>query len=201
LPGQVGCCCPCDGSTKHVVTDALQVGDDLGRNDTFGRHEANCAPFGRALERRKSRNPEAQGPCVDAALPQARADLVGQERQLVGPNAARNLENKRSEVEQNRMRMLGNARSYGIAPELRGDGRMRAGKAALSCATEDGIEGLWRCQYLAPTHGHHFSRLLCEADLKLASSSFCLLDRDHVQGEFADGGARARALRRRGEKA
>jgi hypothetical protein len=109
-----------------------------------GRHGPNRASFGRAFGRRERGHAEAEGARVDVILPQPRAQLLGQQRQLVRPNAARNTQNERSRGEYDRMRVFGNAGPHGIAPELRGDRPMGSGEAALARATQDGIEGLWR---------------------------------------------------------
>jgi len=83
---------------------------------------------------------KTQSARLDAMQLQTRAKFVGEKRQLVRPNTARDSQEERSGVERHRMRMLGDACAHGAVPQLRRDGAARTCEPVLSRAQEDGVQ-------------------------------------------------------------
>jgi hypothetical protein len=77
---------------------------------------------------------KAQRARIDAALAQAQAKLLRQERELVGPDARWHAQDEHAAGERHREGALRDAGTDGFAPDPRGDWGADARKAILSGA-------------------------------------------------------------------
>jgi hypothetical protein len=89
LPGKVRGGCSADGCSQSLVVDASELSRELRGDGAFGGNGAGHSPFGRAFDRGKLTNSKAECPCFDPELTQACAHLIGEKRELVRPDAAR----------------------------------------------------------------------------------------------------------------
>jgi len=108
--------------------------DRLGRRNRPGH-----ATFRRALDLWHRPDSKTQFAGVHVSLPKAQADLVGQQGQLVGPDAARDSQEEYTSEEREGKCPLRDAGADGVAPGLGRDGRSKPGEAVLSRARENRV--------------------------------------------------------------
>jgi hypothetical protein len=127
---------------------------DLGRDGPRGRHRTNRAPLRRPLDRRHRADAKAKLVDLDAARPQALAQLDGEHRELVGPHAARYPEDEDPGSEGDGRRALGDARAHGLAPHTRSHRGPHPGEPVLARAVEDPLDALGSGERWAARSSH-----------------------------------------------
>lgn len=120
------------------------------------RDRAGDAGFGALLRERRLADAETQARHLDAAFAQARADVVGEHRELVGPHARGDPQQQRAVLQGEGLRAIGDARADGVTPHAGVERRAgaRVGEPGLARAIEDGLERLGFGQGLPSASPH-----------------------------------------------
>jgi hypothetical protein len=122
----------------HAGHDPLQI---RWEREHF-RYRARDATLGRSLDRCDRPHVKAQLARLHAARAKAHANLFGQERQLVRPNARRRSQEHDPVGHGERLRVFRDARADRVAPDRGRDRRLQPREPALAGAIEDAIERL-----------------------------------------------------------
>jgi hypothetical protein len=137
-------------STETLVLDGAEHTRQLRGNRPLRRNGAGDPSLWGALEGWKRADAEAKRARFDAMLAKASANLLGEERELMCPNAARHTQHEHALMEPDWASPLRNAQTHGVAPDARGNGRPHARKAVLTSPRQNRLErfrageGAWR---------------------------------------------------------
>jgi hypothetical protein len=143
-----------DGPAELRVGHGRQLPRQLFGDLPRDGDRASDPALGWALDGRDRPHAEAELLRDHAALLQPRADLVGEERQLVGPHARRHPQEERAILERQGKRTLGDPVSHGVPPQCGRDRLSRTGEAIFAGPVEDLPERLGRRQRDSKTARH-----------------------------------------------
>jgi hypothetical protein len=110
-----------EGGAELGVVDAREGAREVLRQLAGRRDRPGEATLGRPVDRRQCADAEAQLADGDPAVLEARADVVGQERELVRPDARGDAQPEDLVLERERLRPLGDARAHRGPPDGEGD--------------------------------------------------------------------------------